>query len=61
MSTHGRRGLGRLSLGSVAESVLRGTATPILLLRAPEAPVETPQGVGDGATDKGAVACMTVR
>jgi nucleotide-binding universal stress UspA family protein len=37
MSTHGRSGLGRLILGSVAESVLRATSTPILLLR-PEAP-----------------------
>jgi len=37
MSTHGRSGLGRLVLGSVAESVLRATSTPILLLR-PEAP-----------------------
>ena len=44
MSTHGRSGLGRLILGSVAESVLRGTTTPILLLRAAEAPVETPPG-----------------
>jgi nucleotide-binding universal stress UspA family protein len=42
MTTHGRSGLGRLILGSVAESVLRGTTTPILLLRAPEAPVEPP-------------------
>ena len=33
MSTHGRSGLGRLVLGSVAETVLRGTSTPILLLR----------------------------
>jgi nucleotide-binding universal stress UspA family protein len=46
MSTHGRSGLGRLILGSVAESVLRGTTTPILLLRAPEAPVEAPVGAG---------------
>lgn len=45
MSTHGRSGLGRLILGSVAESVLRGTTTPILLLREPSAPVETPGGV----------------
>lgn len=47
MTTHGRSGLGRLVLGSVAESVLRGTTTPILLVRAPEAPVEppTPKGV----------------
>ncbi len=46
MTTHGRGGLGRLILGSVAESVLRGTTTPILLLRAPEAPVEAPEGTG---------------
>ncbi len=46
MSTHGRSGLGRLILGSVAESVLRGTTTPILLLRTPDAPVETPRGAG---------------
>ena len=39
MSTHGRSGLGRLVLGSVAETVLRGTTTPILLLRDREAPV----------------------
>jgi nucleotide-binding universal stress UspA family protein len=44
MSTHGRSGLGRLILGSVAEAVLRGTTTPILLLRADEAPVEAPSG-----------------
>jgi nucleotide-binding universal stress UspA family protein len=30
MTTHGRSGLGRLLLGSMAESVLRGTTTPIL-------------------------------
>lgn len=44
MTTHGRSGLGRLILGSVAEAVLRGTSTPILLLRADGAPVETPFG-----------------
>jgi universal stress protein A len=44
MSTHGRSGIGRLILGSVAESVLRGTTTPILLLRAAGAPVVCPQG-----------------
>ncbi len=53
MSTHGRSGLGRLILGSVAESVLRGTTTPILLLRAPEAPIETPR-VGDARPTKAA-------
>jgi nucleotide-binding universal stress UspA family protein len=44
MSTHGRSGLGRLILGSVAESVLRSTTTPILLVRASEAPVEAMRG-----------------
>jgi nucleotide-binding universal stress UspA family protein len=44
MSTHGRSGVGRLILGSVAESVLRGTHTPILLLRPEEAPLEPPGG-----------------
>ncbi len=44
MTTHGRSGLGRLILGSVAESVLRSATTPILLLRAPGAPVEELKG-----------------
>jgi hypothetical protein len=44
MTTHGRTGLGRLILGSVAESVLRGTPTPILLLRAEGAVLEVPRG-----------------
>lgn len=47
MTTHGRSGLGRLILGSVAESVLRGTTTPILLIRVAEAPVEAPVGKGE--------------
>ena len=40
MSTHGRTGLKRLILGSVAESVIRGTVTPILLVRNGAAPVQ---------------------
>ncbi len=42
MSTHGRTGIGRLIVGSVAESVLRGARTPVFLIRVegtPEAPV----------------------
>jgi nucleotide-binding universal stress UspA family protein len=39
MSTHGRTGLGRLILGSVAEAVIRGTTTPLLLIRDGAAPV----------------------
>jgi nucleotide-binding universal stress UspA family protein len=39
MTTHGRSGLARLVFGSVAESVLRSTATPLLLIRPPRAPL----------------------
>lgn len=49
MMTHGRSGLGRLVMGSVAESVLRGTTTPILLLREAGAPVELPAGTAAAA------------
>ena len=54
MTTHGRSGLGRLVLGSVAEAVLRGTTTPILLLRADGAPVQAPSGVAQEHTTAGA-------
>jgi nucleotide-binding universal stress UspA family protein len=36
MVTHGRKGLGRLAFGSVAEGVLRTAAVPVLLLKAHE-------------------------
>jgi nucleotide-binding universal stress UspA family protein len=36
MATHGRSGLNRFLLGSVAEKVLRGTSNPLLLARATE-------------------------
>jgi nucleotide-binding universal stress UspA family protein len=36
MATHGRSGLNRWLLGSVAEKVLRGTSNPLLLVRATE-------------------------
>ena len=34
ISTHGRTGLSRLALGSVAESVVRGSHAPVLTVRA---------------------------
>ena len=34
MSTHGRSGIGRWVLGSVADRVLRGATSPVLLVRA---------------------------
>lgn len=36
MSTHGRSGLGRWLLGSVAEKIVRHSEKPVLLLRAKE-------------------------
>lgn len=54
MSSHGRSGLGRLMLGSVAESVLHGTTVPVCIVRVPGAPLEAPQGVarpGRGKVD----------
>ena len=44
MSSHGCSGVGRLIFGSVAESVLRGTRRPILLVRDTSAPVLPPLG-----------------
>lgn len=38
IGTHGRRGVGRLVLGSSAEYVLRLSPVPVLLVRAAEAP-----------------------
>ncbi|HTL06386.1 MAG TPA: universal stress protein [Gemmatimonadales bacterium] len=35
LTTHGRGGLRRLLLGSVADKVIRGAATPVLVLRPP--------------------------
>jgi hypothetical protein len=37
MGTHGRTGLGRLLLGSVAEKVLRKAPCPVLTVKAPPA------------------------
>jgi nucleotide-binding universal stress UspA family protein len=39
LATHGRGGLPRLFLGSVADKVLRGSACPVLLRRAARVPV----------------------
>jgi nucleotide-binding universal stress UspA family protein len=38
MATHGRRGVGRLMLGSAADKVLRGTHVPLLLHRPAQKP-----------------------
>jgi nucleotide-binding universal stress UspA family protein len=38
IGTHGRRGVGRLLLGSDAEQILRSAPVPVLLVRASERP-----------------------
>ena len=55
MSSHGRSGLGRLVLGSVAEMVLRGTRVPILLIRPGDAPLEPPYIAGRTTEEVGHV------
>jgi nucleotide-binding universal stress UspA family protein len=44
MTTHGRSGLGQLLLGSVTESVLRGTTTPVLVVHAEGTAIQVPIG-----------------
>lgn len=38
IGTHGRRGVGRLMIGSDAEQIVRRAPVPVLLVRAPEKP-----------------------
>jgi len=44
MSTHGRTGLSRWVLGSVADKVLHGARIPILLVRSPKMVIVKPRG-----------------
>jgi len=48
MSSHGRTGLRRLVLGSVAEQVARTAPCPVLLVRGVEAPPSAGDDVGNG-------------
>jgi len=46
MATHGRSGINRWMMGSVAEKVLRGTTTPLFLVRASDAvPAAAPAAI----------------
>ena len=47
MSTHGRSGLGRWLLGSVAEKVVRHSEKPVLLLRAHETDVGSSESLNE--------------
>jgi len=44
MSTHGRTGLARWVLGSIADKVLHGARIPILLVRSPKMVIPKPRG-----------------
>jgi nucleotide-binding universal stress UspA family protein len=50
LGTHGRKGLGRLLMGSVAEKVLRRAACPVLTVKAPRK-VPATQGQVPAATE----------
>ena len=56
MTSHGRSGLGRMIFGSVVESVLRGTRTPILVVRDVGAPISPPLGATTIGSSRGASA-----
>ena len=45
MGSHGRSGLDRLLLGSVAENVVRGAACQVIVVKAPVAAAATPERV----------------
>lgn len=45
MGTHGRRGLGRLVLGSVANTLIRRSSCPVMTVRERDADSETPSEV----------------
>jgi len=51
LGTHGRRGIGRVMLGSSAENVLRRSPIPVLLVRSPE-PAGKPDAAEEGASVK---------
>jgi nucleotide-binding universal stress UspA family protein len=59
MTSHGRSGISRLVLGSVAEAVIRGSRLPILLVRSTGAPIEPP--AGDGAVGPAGAASVRPR
>ncbi|WP_123620790.1 universal stress protein [Halorubrum sp. CSM-61] len=52
MGTHGRGGIDRLLLGSVAEKVVRGSKVPVLTVRL-DGDIPEAEGVGSGAPAEG--------
>jgi nucleotide-binding universal stress UspA family protein len=58
IGTHGRRGMGRLFLGSDAEQIVRSAPVPVLLVRAPEG--EAGLGPAQPASESRAAASRSV-
>jgi nucleotide-binding universal stress UspA family protein len=54
MGSHGRTGLGRLLMGSVAEQVVRKAPCPVLTVKTPQRPVPTAEEHGAVAACEGA-------
>ncbi len=46
LGTHGRRGVGRMVMGSDAEQILRSAPVPVLLVREPEGAEDTQASAG---------------
>jgi nucleotide-binding universal stress UspA family protein len=49
MGTHGRTGLGRLLMGSVAEEIVRKASCPVLTVKTPFAPAPAPGPALEGS------------
>jgi nucleotide-binding universal stress UspA family protein len=49
MGTHGRTGLGRLLMGSVAEQIVRKASCPVLTVKTPFAPAPAPGAPHEGS------------
>jgi nucleotide-binding universal stress UspA family protein len=56
MGTHGRTGLGRLLMGSVAEQVVRTSSCPVLTVKTPPRPASSSEGAIAVASRKGEAA-----
>jgi nucleotide-binding universal stress UspA family protein len=50
LGTHGRRGIGRVLLGSGAEQIIRAAQVPVLVIRSAEAQEETARAKAELAT-----------
>jgi nucleotide-binding universal stress UspA family protein len=53
MGTHGRTGLGRLLMGSVAEQIVRKASCPVLTVKTPLSDVAPPSEIAAAAPSKG--------